>query len=109
MTSTVASGTITSTVTATSTLTSLNGSSLGTLNLVNFMLALVVILGPALTLAGATKSLWGGMLGAVLGIAVGWFINIPNIWALTAFVSLALVAMLFLGNKNVGGSGGGGL
>jgi hypothetical protein len=94
------------TVTNTATVTGTNPNVIGNNN---FMLAIVVVLGPALALAGFTKSLWGGMLGAVLGIAVGWYINIPNIWALTSFVSLALVALLFLGNKNVGGAGGGGL
>lgn len=100
---------VVTTITSTSVSTVQGSSNPAVIGNSNFMLAIVVILGPAILLAGATKSLWGGMLGAVLGIAVGWFINLPNIWALTAFVSLALIALLFLGQKNVGSPGGGGL
>jgi hypothetical protein len=71
----------------------------------NFMLAIIIILGPALTLAGVTKSLWGGFLGAVLGIAAGVYIGFVPFWTV-ALIALALVVMLFVMPKSTASGGG---
>jgi hypothetical protein len=98
------------TTTATTTVTSVSttggtggGVSGSALNLGNLMLGVIVILGPALLLGGATKAPMGAMLGAVLGMGVGLYVGIIPFYFIV-IVGLAIVAMLFFGRT---GSGGG--
>jgi hypothetical protein len=68
----------------------------------NMLLGVIVIIGPAILLAGTTKSLIGGILGAMLGVAVGVFAGILPFY-LVVFLSLGVVAMLFFGRHDTGG------
>jgi hypothetical protein len=92
----------TTTVTTTSTTTVNGGSSNTSISYDNLMLGVIVLLGPSLLIAGVTKSLWGGVLGAVLGLAVGVFAGFLPLWTIAAVIIVSLVALI-MGNRSGGG------
>lgn len=96
--------TTTSTTTATTTSTITGATSNTAISYDNLMLGVIVLLGPSLLIAGVTKSLWGGILGAVLGLAVGVFAGFLPLWTIAAVIIVSIAAIVM--NR---GSGGGGI
>lgn len=100
-TTVVGSSTTTITTTTTVTTASLQGVSN---QLPYLLLDMLVILGPSLIIAELTRQMWGGILGAILGVSVAVLVGIAPFW-LIIIVGLGCLTALLLsrGVKQGGG------
>lgn len=83
-------------------------AAVGASSTMGFLFIIVLVVGPALLFYGVTKSIWGGIFGATLGVTIGAIPPpqgpgfIP--WFVVPLMVLVMLAMIFFGRRgSVGG------